>query len=865
MCIVCSTEARYARRGSFEGAGQAFRTLAVCAAAILSISFCVKPAAAADPSLSGFLTINFAFHPDDPDTPGDQSFWSYAGHNESLVLTLPSVLDISAIPGPGTLSWADSANWSTFPLNTSGFTVSQNGNGGFTTTANNGQANLDVLGGFGPSESTTITNVAVTNITPSGAGPCPTCTFAVYSNSANTKYNVTLPAGVDMTVDQFAVKVQNLTVNSGANMESSPPIIRQNLTNHGSGNFGGEIQGNLINDALVASGDVANAVTLTLDGQFQNTGEFHNTAGVFTLQSATGNAGTLEINGGELRPQAAFANSGTMKLSSGYLGGPGTVTNSGTFQWTGGWIDNATNFVGSVVNTSNAFTISGAASKLMFGPLTNSDTITQSGGSEIDIGGQTTLTNQSAAIYNITDDSKIGSGFQGGNVSNAGTFKKSGGTGTSDVDAAFANTGTIQVDTGTLRFTGGGTLNGGSFSVAGGATAEIQGGGNFSVIGANTASGGGTLKISGGHVFVAGGNSGSFTNFTGGTNLVVTSNGILEAKSGGTLTLNLTGSSSVQLTGGSIGEAGSTLNNGNFQWSGGDIRGNVTNTSANFTITTSSHTLVTGTLANSGSMTVSGGGVNIAGGGTLANQAGGLLDILDDSDIDAGFQGGFLTNAGTFRKSGGSGTTLIGIPFSNTGTIVINSGTLQASGGSFTLSSSSTLEFKLAGTTVGQDFGKLFAAPNLAASGTLKVTLAPGFNPVSGNSFDILDWSNTVSGFFSTLTLPALSAGLAWNPNELYTTGVLSVIADIPGDYNHSGGFDAGDYVVWRKDPNRTQAGYDLWRSHYGGAPGSGSGFASGQSSAVPEPDAALLGLMVLAAAALQCSRQRRLRPDQES
>jgi len=104
---------------------------------------------------------------------------------------------------------------------------------------------------------------------------------------------------------------------------------------------------------------------------------------------------------------------------------------------------------------------------------------------------------------------------------------------------------------------------------------------------------------------------------------------------------------------------------------------------------------------------------------------------------------------------------------------VINSGTLQVNG--LTLSSTSTLEIKLSSTTPGQDFGKLFAVPTLPAAGTLKVTLASGFNPALGNSFDVLDWNNTISGTFDTLMLPGLSGDLMWNASQLYVDGSLRV------------------------------------------------------------------------------------------
>jgi hypothetical protein len=73
-----------------------------------------------------------------------------------------------------------------------------------------------------------------------------------------------------------------------------------------------------------------------------------------------------------------------------------------------------------------------------------------------------------------------------------------------------------------------------------------------------------------------------------------------------------------------------------------------------------------------------------------------------------------------------------------------------------------------------------------------------GFTPAAGNSFDILDWG-TLSGTFSTINLPALS-GLAWNTSQLYSTGVLSVVAGLVGDYNQNGAVDAADYVVWRNN-----------------------------------------------------------------
>jgi len=49
-----------------------------------------------------------------------------------------------------------------------------------------------------------------------------------------------------------------------------------------------------------------------------------------------------------------------------------------------------------------------------------------------------------------------------------------------------------------------------------------------------------------------------------------------------------------------------------------------------------------------------------------------------------------------------------------------------------------------------------------------------GYSPSNGDSFDLFDW-NGVSGAFATTNFSALSFGLAWNSDSLYSSGELSV------------------------------------------------------------------------------------------
>jgi hypothetical protein len=227
------------------------------------------------------------------------------------------------------------------------------------------------------------------------------------------------------------------------------------------------------------------------------------------------------------------------------------------------------------------------------------------------------------------------------------------------------------------------------------------------------------------------------------------------------------------------------------------------------------------------------------------NQAGAIYDITNDSGLAMNFGQGAVTNAGLFRKSGGTGSSVISVPFTNSGTLAINTGKLSF-GSTLTINPSGTLLFQLSGLVSGSNFGKLdrpFHTVNVA--GTLAVTLGSSFSPALGNSFDLLDFGST-TGAFSSLQLPPLASGLKWNTSSLYTTGTISVAAGIPGDFNQNGVVDAPDYVVWRKHLGTiySPADYGIWRSHFGQNFGSASGL---DTAAVPEP-ASLVSVLLAAA-----------------
>jgi hypothetical protein len=82
-----------------------------------------------------------------------------------------------------------------------------------------------------------------------------------------------------------------------------------------------------------------------------------------------------------------------------------------------------------------------------------------------------TLTNLAAGTITLTADVSTSGDYVNGTIGNAGLFRKTGGSGTSTVNAAFVNTGDVQVQSGTVSFgnafiqnAGQTVLNGGNFA-----------------------------------------------------------------------------------------------------------------------------------------------------------------------------------------------------------------------------------------------------------------------------------------------------------------------------------------------------------------------------------------------------------------
>lgn len=131
-----------------------------------------------------------------------------------------------------------------------------------------------------------------------------------------------------------------------------------------------------------------------------------------------------------------------------------------------------------------------------------------------------------------------------------------------------------------------------------------------------------------------------------------------------------------------------------------------------------------------------------------------------------------LTTVKTGATLGGTGTV---------GAVVVDSNGIFAPGdtgieslnvnGNLTLSSGSISNFEI--NTAGDIADLAISSALLTFGGTLNVTRI-GSALVAGDTFNLFDWSSA-TGTFSTVNLPSLDSGLAWDQSSLYSSGQISV------------------------------------------------------------------------------------------
>lgn len=192
------------------------------------------------------------------------------------------------------------------------------------------------------------------------------------------------------------------------------------------------------------------------------------------LRQPSSNDGTV-VNAGQLTGMSGFTSSGRFVMESGRLSGD--FLNAGNFDWSGGAIN------GTVTNVSDTFKLTGTGAITNGSALNNSGLITHAPGGVLAMQPNATLNNLAGGTYDLQTDGWVvkpqgdaGNYYGVANINNAGTFRKSEGSGEAIIGSlpgysgivAFHNSGTVQALSGTLTFSGGFTQTAGVTRVDGG-------------------------------------------------------------------------------------------------------------------------------------------------------------------------------------------------------------------------------------------------------------------------------------------------------------------------------------------------------------------------------------------------------------
>lgn len=341
-------------------------------------------------------------------------------------------------------------------------------------------------------------------------------------------------------------------------------------------------------------------------------------------------------------------------------------TSSGTnWNWTGGTLAGGTYTNGGTLTMSVA-----AVAPNFSAALANTGTFVWNGAASIFTQNGSSLNN--SGLFNIrADGTVVQNTFFTAPFTNTGTIRKSLGGGTSTIQANLTQTaaGTIEAQTGTLNFAGGGTVSG-------------------------------TVTASAGAVVNLGG---------------LTLTGTLTGSGTGLVNLNNT----------TIGAAGATLNyaGSRLEWTNADVLGTGTLTipvGATLNISQPGGKRLNTTLTNNGTVINTGAGVTQMNVGAQINNVG-LFDVrYDTGGVFLPNGGGSLTNSGVMRKSVGAGTSALNVNFvnANGGTVSVQTGIMTiGSGGanptSFTFNGASNLEI-----TGGNTSNTQLNLPNAVVQGT---------------------------------------------------------------------------------------------------------------------------------------------------
>jgi len=225
--------------------------------------------------------------------------------------------------------------------------------------------------------------------------------------------------------------------------------------------------------------------------------------------------------------------------------------------------------------------------------------------------------------------------------------------------------------------------------------------------------------------------------------------------------------------------AGNNVIRGGLDWVGGNMNGATSVTIATNTLllmpSAINYAMLGTTVTNLGTVAWANGTL-VGGSGQTAIYNYGLWDCQGDLILNGNNQnnGGttIFNNAGTFRKSAGTGNTTFQVTsITNTGNLDAQTGVIVlGGGGNFT---GGTLNFGLSSAST---YGQISFSGTMPLTGTVSANLKNGFIPATGNSFSVLGYGSKSGNFTSTL----LPLGFLWTTNYGSTTYTITVASNLP-------------------------------------------------------------------------------------
>jgi hypothetical protein len=556
---------------------------------------------------------------------------------------------------------------------------------------------------------------------------------------------------------------------------------------------------NLTADSAVSGAGTVSFTSSTADvrGTYDVTGAtaVRGSSFVNLLGIVTAVGGTLTIDSGNLNLEGNAASVTTFNLSGGRLFGTAELAVTGALNWTGGTMAGA----GSTsVGPAATFTVNGEV-YLDGRTLNNAGAATWAGTTGIFYAYDgAVVNNQAGATFTVQTDRAFRP-YTGGPAvfNNAGAFTKAGGAGTTTVQGLFHNSGTVDVQAGTLALAEGGGSAGGTFTAEAGATLHFAGG-YFGIDAASAVGGAGTVDFSLGNVAfspvvvdLAGAYdvSGSTAVNNATANLAGTITAVGDSLTLGGGNLNFFDSAvsvaTFAMSGGMLLGTGDVAVTGALTWTGGymaDVGSTSVAAGATLTVDSSGDVYLFGrTLNNAGDATWAGAGTFYALTGAVINNTGTFTARSDRALFWYAGPTPAFNNAGTFTEAAGTGSAIY-IPFNNSGTVNVTSGTLSLAGGG---TDSGTFAVA-AGATLNFFFDFFGGYHNLTAdsvvSGAGSVTVTGGTVDVGG-TYDVTG-GTTVGSSGTANFLNDASTGALSNSGTL--TIASGVTLTVSGNYTQA-------------------------------------------------------------------------------